>query len=104
MQTLLRLKSSPGRAYACIELTSLPPSARSPTQQDHARLNAYLSMSAYGDFRKTCPGTFPKGFTVLQEFNVPVPGMNVGQSGYIAKVPDMEKVNCTGIQRYVGSV
>lgn len=63
-----------------------------PTQQDHARLHAYLSMSAYGDFRKTCPGTFPRGFTVLQEFNVQVPGLPIGQSGYIAKVPDMEKI------------
>lgn len=61
-----------------------------PTQQDHARLHSYLSMSTYGDFRKTCPPTFPKGFTVLQEFNVP--GKPYGQSGYIAKVPDMEKI------------
>ena len=78
---------------AGLGVTDMYARTRSPTQQDHARLHAYLSMSAYGDFRKTCPGTFPKGFTVLQEFNVPVPGMNVGQSGYIAKVPDMEKVS-----------
>ena len=87
----MRICDAAGQAAAAP--LNLEPRTHSPTQQDHARLHAYLSMSAYGDFRKTCPGTFPKGFTVLQEFNVPVPGMNVGQSGYIAKVPDMEKVS-----------
>lgn len=47
-------------------------------------------MSAYGDFRATCPSTFTQGFEVLQEFNIP--GHPYGQSGYIAKVPEMKKI------------
>jgi len=58
-----------------------------PTQQDHARFHAYLSMAAYGAFKTLCPKTFTQGFTVLSEFNT-----QTGQSGYIAKVPEMKKI------------
>lgn len=44
-------------------------------------------MSAYGNYNLTCPTTFTKGFTVLQTFDTPL-----GQQGYIAHIPEMEKV------------
>ncbi|KAH9812104.1 hypothetical protein DFH28DRAFT_899814 [Melampsora americana] len=53
-----------------------------PTQQDHMRFHAYLAMSVYGDYTKTCPKTFLKGFTVLQNF----------EGGYIAQIPEMVKI------------
>ncbi|KAH9818370.1 hypothetical protein DFH28DRAFT_1105984 [Melampsora americana] len=58
-----------------------------PTQQDHARLHAYLSMSTYGDYKQTCPLTFTKGFSVLEEFSTAF-----SQLGYTAWVPEMRKI------------
>lgn len=58
-----------------------------PTQQDHARFHAYLSMAAYGDYESLCPATFTKGFTVLEKFETPI-----GQAGFVAHIPEMEKV------------
>ncbi|WAQ89908.1 hypothetical protein PtA15_11A600 [Puccinia triticina] len=57
------------------------------TQQDHLRFHAYLSMAAYGDYAALCPSTFPKGFTVLENFNT-----EDGQAGFTALIPDMDKV------------
>lgn len=64
--------------------------SRRPAQQDHARFHAYLSMSAYGDYTTLCPKTFLRGFTVLQSFSVS--GNPYGQAGYIAKIPEMQKI------------
>lgn len=61
-----------------------------PTQQDHARFHGYLSMSAYGDYKKLCPKTFTRGFTVLASYDAP--GKPVGQSFYIARIPEMDKI------------
>lgn len=47
-------------------------------------------MSAYGDYKKLCPSTFLKGFTVLQEMNLA--GSPYGQSFYVAKIPEMQKI------------
>lgn len=47
-------------------------------------------MSAYGDYKKLCPKTFTKGFSVLASYDAP--GKPVGQSFYIAKVPEMDKI------------
>ncbi|PLW17587.1 hypothetical protein PCANC_13772 [Puccinia coronata f. sp. avenae] len=58
-----------------------------PTQQDHARFHAYLSMASYGDYANLCPKTFTKGFTVLQTFST-----RAGQNGFIALIPEMVKV------------
>ncbi|OAV98551.1 hypothetical protein PTTG_01814 [Puccinia triticina 1-1 BBBD Race 1] len=44
-------------------------------------------ISAYGDYAALCPSTFPKGFTVLENFNT-----EDGQAGFTALIPDMDKV------------
>lgn len=54
------------------------------------RFHGYLSMAAYGDYKKLCPRTFTKGFTVLASYDAP--GKPVGQSFYIARIPEMDKI------------
>ncbi|KAG0144980.1 hypothetical protein CROQUDRAFT_659295 [Cronartium quercuum f. sp. fusiforme G11] len=68
-------------------LNSIPWYKHDPTQQDHARFHSYLSMSAYGDYRKECRTTFTKGFKVLEDFST-----DIGQTGFTAWIPEMKKI------------
>lgn len=47
-------------------------------------------MSAYGDYKKLCPKTFTKGYTLLASYDAP--GKPVGQSFHIVKIPEMDKI------------